>query len=199
MEYNLFVSTQTSNLTKLRRHLHILTSRFVTLIFSILALSNTAFALDAVTLQLSGKHSFQFAGYYAAQEQGYFREAGLAVNFVESQTGIDTVKQVIDGKADYGTGNSSLLLEKYAGKPVVLLAVIFQHSQSVLIARQTQSIHDLADQAFMLDPQAREILAYLKSEGIALDHITLHENSDDPQDLISGKTIAISAFTLAGK
>jgi len=156
----------------------------------------TASALDAVTLQLKWTHSFQFAGYYAAQEQGYYRDAGLTVSIKEGQPGSDPVKEVVDGKAEFGTGSSSLLLERKAGKPVVVLAVIFQHSPYVLIARQTQSIHDLTDKSIMLEPQAGELLAYLKSEGIPLDRITRLEPSYDLQDLISGKVNAISAYSI---
>lgn len=38
-----------------------------------------ASGLESVRLQLKWRHQFQFAGYYAALEQGYFREAGLDV------------------------------------------------------------------------------------------------------------------------
>jgi ABC-type nitrate/sulfonate/bicarbonate transport system substrate-binding protein len=39
--------------------------------------SQPAAALDQVSLQLKWKHQFQFAGYYAALEQGFYR------NFLE--------------------------------------------------------------------------------------------------------------------
>jgi len=38
-------------------------------------------APDQVTLQLKWKHQFQFSGYYAAIEQGFYRDAGLEVTF----------------------------------------------------------------------------------------------------------------------
>ncbi len=40
---------------------------------------SAATELEKVTLQLKWRHQFQFAGYYAAHEQGYYREAGLDV------------------------------------------------------------------------------------------------------------------------
>ncbi|UUZ52560.1 ABC transporter substrate-binding protein [Massilia sp. H-1] len=40
-----------------------------------LALPGHAAAREAVTLQLTARHQFQFAGYYAAQQQGYYRDA----------------------------------------------------------------------------------------------------------------------------
>ena len=42
-----------------------------------------AWALETVTLQLKWSHAFQFAGYYAAVEKGYYREAGLDVRLRE--------------------------------------------------------------------------------------------------------------------
>jgi len=112
-------------------------------------------ALDYVTLQLKWTHAFQFAGYYAAKEQGYYREAGLDVNIVEALPGVDPVKNVLEGKAEFGVGTSALLLQRKVGQPVVALAVIFQHSPYVLIARQinaTQDIHGLVGKRIMLEP-----------------------------------------------
>ena len=68
-----------------------------------------ASALEKFTLQLKWMHQFQFAGYYAAELQGYYRDAGLNVTIKQATTGIDPVQEVINGKADYGVGSSSLL------------------------------------------------------------------------------------------
>ncbi|HQS58113.1 MAG: hypothetical protein B7Y56_04105 [Gallionellales bacterium 35-53-114] len=159
-------------------------------------ISSPALALDAVTLQLKWTHAFQFAGYYAALEQGYYREAGLDVSIREALPAVDPVHEVTEGHAQYGVGTSSLLLERKAGKPVVVLAVIFQHSPYVIIARQTQNIHDIAGKRIMLEPQANELLAYLKNEGIPQDRLIRLEHSFDPQDLINGNVEAISAYTI---
>ncbi|MFZ2525038.1 MAG: ABC transporter substrate-binding protein, partial [Candidatus Ferrigenium altingense] len=155
-------------------------------------------ALDSVTLQLKWTHAFQFAGYYAANEQGYYRDAGLDVSIVEALPGVDPVKNVLEGKAEFGVGTSALLLQRKAGQPVVALDVIFQHSPYVLIARQhsaTQTVHDLIGKRVMLEPQADELLAYLKKEGIPLSRITQVEHSYDPQDLIDGKIDAIAGYS----
>lgn len=159
--------------------------------------SSTAYALDVVTLQLKWNHAFQFAGYYTAKEKGYYREAGLDVSIQEAHPGDDPLKNVLDGKAQYGVGNSSLLLARNSGHPVVVLAAIFQHSPVVLIARRQgplQGIHDMAGKRLMIEPQSDELLAYLKQEGIPLAGITRVEHSFQPQDLIDGKADAISAY-----
>lgn len=156
-----------------------------------------AHALETVTLQLKWSHAFQFAGYYAAQEKGYYREAGLDVAIEEAHPGDDPLKVVLDGKAQYGVGTSSLLLARNAGQPVVVLAALFQHSPVVLLARRegpVQGIHDMAGKRLMIEPQSDELLAYLKQEGVPLDSVTLVEHSFQPQDLIDGKADAISAY-----
>lgn len=115
-----------------------------------------AHALDTVALQLKWSHAFQFAGYYAAKEKGYYRDAGLDVDIQEASPGDDPLKIVLGGKAQYGVGNSSLLLVRNAGQPVVVLATIFQHSPVVFLARQqgpVQAIHDLAGKRLMIEPQ----------------------------------------------
>jgi hypothetical protein len=50
-----------------------------------LFLLHPAAALDQVSLQLKWKHQFQFAGYYAALEQGLYRNAGLDVTIREGE------------------------------------------------------------------------------------------------------------------
>ncbi len=163
------------------------------------AASEKTRSLEPVTLQLKWTHAFQFAGYYAALEKGYYRAAGLDVKIVEATPGVDPIRNVIEGRAQFGVGTSSLLLERKAGKPVVALAVIFQHSPYVLIARQEkagQDIHDLTGKRIMLEPQSDEIVAYLKKEGIPLERFTRVEHSYDPRDLIAGRVAAISGYAI---
>ncbi len=159
--------------------------------------AHSALALEKITLQLKWTHAFQFAGYYAAVEKGYYQEAGLNVELLQANPGEDPIQTVISGKAQYGTGNSSLLLARKAGHPVVALAVIFQHSPQVLIALDNKNIlnvHDLIDKRLMFETQSDELLAYLKQEKIPIDRLTQLKHSFNTQDLIDGKVDAISAY-----
>ena len=137
------------------------------LLFALLSftpsLKTEAASLDKITLQLRWFHQFQFAGYYAAKMKGYYRDAGLDVSIMDSKPGMEVVSEVISGRAQYGVGNSSLLLARQQGKPVVALAAIFQHSPLVFIARADagiSSVHDLAGKKIMLEPHADELMAY---------------------------------------
>ena len=51
--------------------------RLIAVAFLALAAAHPAAALDAVSIQLKWKHQFQFAGYYQALKQGFYRDAGL--------------------------------------------------------------------------------------------------------------------------
>ncbi len=155
-------------------------------------------ALEAVTLQLKWTHAFQFAGYYAAIEKGFYEQAGLSVNLLEATPGTEPVKIVVDGKADFGVGTSSLLLERHAGVPVVALAVIFQHSPLVLVARQNQplqSVHDLKGKRVMFEAQSSELKAYLRQEGINDAALQALPHSFNTRDLIEGRVDGMTAYS----
>ena len=106
-------------------------SRCLALLF-ILLYPLSAVANDKVRLQLNWQHHFQFAGYYAAIEKGYYQAAGLDVELIPGKHWGDPVQKVLEGKADLGISDSSLLLRREKGAPVVVLAVIFQHSTAML-------------------------------------------------------------------
>ena len=60
-----------------------LLGRLIVVASLMLAAAHPAVALDAVSIQLKWKHQFQFAGYYQALEQGFYRDAGLDVTIRE--------------------------------------------------------------------------------------------------------------------
>lgn len=101
-------------------------------IFAILIFLSTfnlyAQELREVTLQLKWNHQFQFAGYYAAIEKGYYKQAGLSVKLRELKESKDPYLDVLNKKAHFGIYTSELILKYNAGDPIVALAAIFQHS-----------------------------------------------------------------------
>jgi diguanylate cyclase (GGDEF)-like protein/PAS domain S-box-containing protein len=168
------------------------------------AITVPAHAQDKVVLQLKYTHQFQFAGYYAAVEKGFYRDAGLEVQIAEGGDAEAPLREVLAGRAQYGTGSSSLLLARLSGKPVVVLGVIFQHSPYALAMRQggkTPDIRRLIGKRVMLGPlsaplsHADELSAYLKREGVALEQLQRIEHSYDPADLIQGRVDAVSIHT----
>jgi len=163
-----------------------------------------AVARETVTLRLKHVHQFQFAGYYAALEQGYYREAGLDVTILEGADGGEPERDVLSGRAEYGVGGSGLLLTRLAGKPVVVLGVVFQHSPYALAMRQTSAEPDLRrilGKRAMIgslageSDSADELLAYLVKEGIPTSGFERVPHSFNPEDLVGGKVEAMAIYT----
>ncbi len=132
--------------------------------------------LDDAVLQLRWFHQFQFAGYYAAVAKGFYEAVGLRVEIEEGGPSLDTLRELMEGRADFGVSSSEILLHRLSGKPVVALAAVFQHSPLVLVALADTGIrtpHDLVGRRVGVSWSTRdaEILAMLKNEGVSMDDI----------------------------
>lgn len=163
-----------------------------------LLLPSISIAQDNVVLQLKWKHGFQFAGYYAAKEQGYYNDVGLNVELRAATPGINYVDEIIKGRAQYGVGNSALLLERQKGKPLVVLSVVFQHSPSIFITKgngQVTSLKDLVGKRVMIQPNSLELFAYLKKAGVSRQQIQIIDHSYNLNSLIQGDVDALSAYS----
>src|SRR6202140_5552608 len=111
----------------------------------VLLASHPVVALDQVSMQLKWKHQFQFAGYYAALEQGFYRNAGFDVSIREGGPDIDVAETVANGKADFGVCSASVLREWTKGRRLVVLAAIFQRSAAVILVARRSDINSVSD------------------------------------------------------
>ena len=155
--------------------------------------------LQTIDFQLRWKHQFQFAGYYAAIAQGYYREEGFEVRLHEGAPGKTPIEEVLAGRALYGEANSELLFERLNGKPLVAIAAVFQHSPSVLLARTDagiQTVHDLVGKRVMLmDAKTdADFLTMFSREGIDPSTLTLLPSSYNIDDLVTGKVDAFNSY-----
>ncbi|MCK9622991.1 MAG: ABC transporter substrate-binding protein [Methylobacter sp.] len=167
----------------------------------IMALIFLCFSVSAepIHLQLRWHHQFQFAGYYAALEKGYYKDAGLDVTIHEGTSKKKPVQEVLQGHAQYGEANSELLLERLRGAPLVALAAIYQHSPSVLIARKSAGIHspdDLVGKKIMLMDQTvdADFVAMFNNEGIDKNRLHIIPSSYEIRDLVDGKVDAFNSY-----
>ncbi|AGW12520.1 ABC transporter substrate-binding protein [Megalodesulfovibrio gigas] len=155
--------------------------------------------LESVTLQLKWKRQFQFAGYYAALDKGFYREAGLDVTIREREPGEDAAALVLAGKAEYGVGSGEVLLERLNGAPLVVLAAIFQHSPVALLTLESAGLvtpHDLAGKRLLLGHgPAPTIRAMLQHEGIPMARIIPLSGPNHPEALYKGECDAMVVYT----
>jgi diguanylate cyclase (GGDEF)-like protein/PAS domain S-box-containing protein len=151
-----------------------------------------------VRLQLKWRHQFQFAGYYAAQAQGYFKDEGLNVELLEGAPGLDPSAALVSNAADFAVDSPAILIKRQQGMPLVALAAIFQHSPNVIMTvkdSRLASPHDLRDKRVMLTPATDpECLAMLVSEGLSAHSIKQVDHSWSIDDLVAGRVDAMSAY-----
>lgn len=171
----------------------------VTLSLPISRPTPAAAQLQGIDFQLRWHHQFQFAGYYAAVEKGYYHDEGFEVHLHEGGPGKTPVEEVLAGRAQYAEANSELIYAKLQGRPVVALAAIFQHSPSVLLTRKDAGInspHDLVGKKIMLMNSLTDadFYAMFLHEGIKPDAIDIIPSSYDFEDLISGKVTAFNSY-----
>jgi len=152
-----------------------------------------------LTLQLKWHHQFQFAGFYAAQRQGFYREEGLELNFQEAGPGRLPLKVVESGGAEFGVSDAEVFYAYLEGRPLVALGVIFQHSPNVILALKKSGIlrpSDLAGRRVMFQGGQGlvEVRAMLEAEGVHLETLKQIPHSWNLDDLLEGRVDALSAY-----
>lgn len=157
-------------------------------------------ALKKVRIQLKWHHQFQFAGYYAAQSQGYYRNAGLDVTIVEGTPKEPPLETVLSGRADFGVTDTDVLLARLEGKPVVVCAAIFQHSPYIMLSLAEKGLtkpSDLIGKRVMVstDQGEAELRAMILREGISQEKFQFLPHTWNLQDLIENRVDAISAYS----
>lgn len=174
-------------------------------LFSVLIciISSASFvsASEPIIIQLKWLHQFQFAGYYAALEKGYFAEEGLTVELRERNPEISNIDQVLQGEVDYSVTDSIALLHHLQGSRIVLVAPIFQHSPNVLMTLRSSNIQqpkDLIDRRLAFydnDTDGISLLALLANQGVLEDGLIRYNLQERLARLIDGDVDAIAAYS----
>jgi NitT/TauT family transport system substrate-binding protein len=97
--------------------------------------------LKPVKFQLQWVAQAQFAGYYAAADQGYYRDEGLDVQLLLGGPQVNNVQVVSTGGADIGTAwLPNMLQAREGGADLVSIAQVFQRSGTRMVAFKSSSI-----------------------------------------------------------
>jgi ABC-type nitrate/sulfonate/bicarbonate transport system substrate-binding protein len=153
-----------------------------------------------VTLQLKWRHQFQFAGFYAAIDQGYYQQEGLQVTIRERHPGINVLNEVVTGRADYGVGGIGLLAEYAGGSPVRALAAIFQHDALVLVSKAQSGIispYEMIGKRLMFDNSAGNdavFLAMFADAGISSKDYQFIAQDQQLDSLINDRVDVMSIY-----
>lgn len=108
--------------------------------------AGAASAADDVTLQLKWVTQAQFAGYYVAQEQGFYEQEGLNVTILPGGPDIAPTQVIAGGGADVVVEwMPAALAAREKGLPLVNIAQPFAHSGMMLTCLAETGIKAPAD------------------------------------------------------
>lgn len=164
-------------------------------------MSGYGYAAEKVTLQLKWTHQFQFAGYYAALEKGFFAEEGLDVTLLEGDPQKNNVLKVISGEAEYGVSDSAILLYQINKMGLKIVTPIFQHSPNVLITLKSSGIQSPLDlvgkrvRLYNSETEGFPIMAMLAEYSILEQGLIRQPFTGNDQTLINGETDAIYGYS----
>lgn len=104
--------------------------------------------LTPVRLQLQWVTQSQFAGYYAALEQGFYEDEGLDVTIMEGAVEIVPQQVVAAGDAEFGVAwVPKMLASREQGADLVNIAQIFQRSGTLQVSWADSGLESPADWA----------------------------------------------------
>ncbi len=154
--------------------------------------------LTPITVQFDWFHSAQFAGFYAAEQNGDYTNEGLAVTFIEGGPNIDSLASVLDSKAQFGlVGGDVLIPVRAEGKPLRAVATILRRDPFVFFSLADSGItrpEDFVGKKILLYPLARPRLYTMIAEvGIAPNEFT-EVNTGDFTALYTGDIDVASGF-----
>ncbi len=158
--------------------------------------------VDAVTLQLQWFIQAQFAGYFAAQDQGFYADQCLDVTIAEGSVDIVPQQQLADGVADFAIAwVPKALATREAGANIVDIAQVFQRSGTLQVSFAQDGITTPADFAGKTVGNwgfgnEYEVFAALTEAGLdPASDVTLVQQDFDMSGLLAGDIDAAEAMT----
>lgn len=155
-------------------------------------------SLEKVSVQMQWKHQFQFAGFYAAIEQGYYKDVGLELELREFNYDINPNQEVLSQRSTFGLSSSSLILDKINGDDVVLVASYFKQSAlAIATSPEIKSLSDLKNKKIMVMKKeliGTSIGAMLEVNNLTTSDYTRVDHDFDGKKFINGEVDAMSLF-----
>jgi len=155
--------------------------------------------LTPVTVQLLWTHNAEFAGFYAADQKGYYAAEGLSVTFREGGPNVDYLTPVANGTAQFGdAGADELMLARADGKPLRAIAAVYRRSPLTFIALANSGLNrpqDFVGKTIRVTPQtAATFHAMMARVGIRPDQYTEVNLPSDIAAFASGQVPVWSSY-----
>ena len=157
--------------------------------------------LTPVTLQLQWFSQAQFAGYYAAVDQGFYEKEGLDVTILEGAADIVPIDVLTGGDADFAISWVPKVLGSIEqGAAVTDIAQIFERSGTTQISMKDENITTAADLKGKTVGSwgygnEWELFAGMGKAGVNLADISLVSQAFDMNGFLAGDIQAAQAMT----
>ena len=148
--------------------------------------------LTPIKFQLQWVAQSQFAGYYAALDQGYYRDEGLDVSFLLGGPNINNVQVVATGGDDIGTAwLPNMLQSREGGTDLVSIAQVFQRSGTRMASFKDKNIATVADfkdkkVGSWLGGNEPELFAAMSKAGLESQQQSVIKQNFDMSGLLKG-------------
>ncbi len=160
--------------------------------------------IDEVTVQLVWKHQAQFAGFYAADLNGFYKEENIEVTLrPRVSPTFDVTGSVVSGDADFGvTYGIGILAARSKNLPITGIAAIYQRYPLSFISLQEKGIThplDFIGQRFpVLTPGGASILfdVLLKKHNIDKRDISFIQTGYNFNRLFTGDVDVWAGYTI---
>ncbi len=130
---------------------------------------------DEVKVQLGWYHQAQWAGFYSADQNGFYTDEGISIKLLpRPDPRFDTIGVVVDGGADFGTHNGVGMINACSqGRPVVAIAAIYRRDPLVFFTLLESGITKPQDfpghTIRALNPRGNEVVFRAMMNRLGLD------------------------------
>lgn len=152
----------------------------------------------AIKVELQWKHQFEFAGFYAALDKGYYKDIGLDVELLQRDSSIPLGEKCLNNEVQFFTSYSNIISQIQNNEPYILVANYLKRSPLALAVKKDILIpSDLKNKTIMASKEEIQSANFRKmflENNITKNDYRLIENTMNLNDFFIGKVDAISIY-----
>jgi NitT/TauT family transport system substrate-binding protein len=156
---------------------------------------------NVVSVRLQWFDLAQFAGFYCAEDQGFYRDSGLIVTINPGGPDFNAITLVANGSETFGVGTADqILLAQNRGVPITIIAAIFREDPNVYMVKKDSEIFTPKDFKYhtittVFGRSTETVLnAILKAEGISINEVTIEPFPYNLQTFLNGDVDVSAAY-----
>lgn len=157
-----------------------------------------------LTLQLKWVHQAQFAGFYVAEDLGFFEQQALDVEFLTGGPKKVPLEALVAGKADFAVTSAEDVVKAHSeGKPVVAIAAIYRLNPLIFMTLSDSGITDprqFPGRNIAYSSQDGKLQSEAMMRNLSLDINSLKEGPYDYkyQNLLNGQIDITTGYLTGG-